>query len=97
MTSDPIAGDVVNAVDGLPLAEGAPGAGASYTVHPILAGIADDEERFDAIGTPPTGKPRWTPDKANRPACRQSSRPSLLRRRPAQSTRSRGTRRSGRR
>ncbi|MER6563618.1 DUF6192 family protein [Streptomyces sp. NPDC001027] len=50
-------------------------AGVSYTVHRILAGIADEEERFEAIGTPPAGKSRWTPDEANRRAGRQVVKP----------------------
>ncbi|MGW0990707.1 DUF6192 family protein [Streptomyces sp. NPDC002486] len=40
--------------------------GVSYTVHRILAYIEDDQERFDAILTPPGGKARWTPDEASR-------------------------------
>jgi hypothetical protein len=51
------------------------GAGVSYTVHRILAGIADEQERFEAIGTPPEGKSRWTPDEANRRAGRQVVKP----------------------
>lgn len=50
-------------------------AGVSCMVHRILAGIADEEERFEAIGTPPRGKPRWTPDEANRRAGRQVVKP----------------------
>ncbi|MFZ3555939.1 DUF6192 family protein [Streptomyces sp. BH055] len=50
-------------------------AGVSYTVHRILAGIADAEERFEAIGTPPAGKSRWSPDEANRRAGRQAVKP----------------------
>lgn len=50
-------------------------AGVSYTVHRILAGIADEEERSKAIGTPPAGKSRWTPDEANRRAGRQVVKP----------------------
>ncbi|WP_031079287.1 DUF6192 family protein [Streptomyces sp. NRRL WC-3742] len=38
----------------------------SFTVHRILAGIPDEEERFKAILTPPEGKARWTPDGASR-------------------------------
>ncbi|MEU9382434.1 DUF6192 family protein [Streptomyces sp. NPDC048279] len=49
--------------------------GVSYTVHRILAGIADEQERFEAIGTPPAGKSRWTPDEANRRAGRQVVKP----------------------
>ncbi|MEO3768629.1 DUF6192 family protein [Streptomyces sp. B8F3] len=40
--------------------------GVSYTVHRILAYIEKDQERFDAILTPPGGKARWTPDDASR-------------------------------
>ncbi len=40
--------------------------GVSYTVHRILAYIENDQERFDAILTPPGGKARWTPDDASR-------------------------------
>ncbi|SNX88556.1 hypothetical protein SAMN06272735_9014 [Streptomyces sp. TLI_55] len=47
----------------------------SYTVHSILAAIADDEERFAAILTPPPGKPRWTPDEARRRTGRQVAKP----------------------
>ncbi|MGW2050304.1 DUF6192 family protein [Streptomyces sp. NPDC001858] len=36
--------------------------GLSFTVHNILAGITDDEERWTTILTPPGGKFRWTPD-----------------------------------
>ncbi|MEU1450487.1 DUF6192 family protein [Streptomyces mirabilis] len=50
-------------------------AGVSFTVHRILAGIADEEERFEAIATPPKGKSRWTPDEANRRAGRQVVKP----------------------
>lgn len=50
-------------------------AGVSYTVHRILAGTADEEERFEAIGTPPAGKSRWTPGEANRRAGRQVVKP----------------------
>ncbi|MGV9788500.1 DUF6192 family protein [Streptomyces sp. NPDC003435] len=45
--------------------------GVSCKVHRILAGIADEVERFEAIGTPPEGKPQWMPDEANRRAGRQ--------------------------
>ncbi|MET7914090.1 DUF6192 family protein [Streptomyces avermitilis] len=47
----------------------------SFTVHKILASIADDEKRFDTILTPPKGKSRWTPDEANRQVGRQVERP----------------------
>ncbi|MGW1521589.1 DUF6192 family protein [Streptomyces sp. NPDC002287] len=50
-------------------------AGVSHTVHRILAGIADEQERFAAILTPPEGKPRWTPDEANRRVGRQVQKP----------------------
>lgn len=49
--------------------------GVSFTVHRILAGIADDEERFEVLRTPPEGKTRWTPDEANRRAGRQVVKP----------------------
>ncbi|MEU1131077.1 DUF6192 family protein [Streptomyces sp. NPDC005900] len=39
--------------------------GVSFTVHRILGGIEDNEERFAAIRTPPQGKSRWTPDDAS--------------------------------
>jgi hypothetical protein len=48
--------------------------GVSFTVHRIPAGIADEEERFSTIFTPP-GKTRWTPDEANRWAGRQVVKP----------------------
>ena len=51
----------------------------SFTVHKILAAIADDEERFTTILNPPEGKARWTPDEANRagrPAGRQTRHPA---------------------
>ncbi|MEU9438615.1 DUF6192 family protein [Streptomyces sp. NPDC048252] len=35
--------------------------------------MADEEERFEAILTPPAGKSRWSPDEANRRAGRQAS------------------------
>jgi hypothetical protein len=47
----------------------------SYTVHSVLASIADDDERFAAILTPPPGKPRWTPDEAKRRTGRQVAKP----------------------
>lgn len=50
-------------------------AGVSWTVHRILAGIADEQERFAAILTPPPGKKRWTPDEANRRVGRQVENP----------------------
>ncbi|MCM3301681.1 DUF6192 family protein [Streptomyces albogriseolus] len=49
--------------------------GVSFTVHRIFAGIADEEERFAVILTPPEGKSRWTPDEANRRAGRQVVKP----------------------
>ncbi|MFK4111092.1 DUF6192 family protein [Streptomyces sp. NPDC002176] len=49
--------------------------GVSYTVHRIWAGIAGEVERFEAIGTPPEGKPQWMPEEANRRAGRQVVRP----------------------
>ncbi|MFF3982274.1 DUF6192 family protein [Streptomyces sp. NPDC001828] len=47
----------------------------SFTVHNILAAIADDEERFTTILNPSEGKPRWTPDEANRRIGRQVVEP----------------------
>ncbi|WP_443078953.1 DUF6192 family protein [Streptomyces sp. NBC_01497] len=47
----------------------------SFTVHQILASIADDEERFTTILSPPEGKSRWTPDEANRRVGRQVVKP----------------------
>ncbi|MFF7191853.1 DUF6192 family protein [Streptomyces sp. NPDC008222] len=47
----------------------------SFTVHNILASIADDEERFAAILTPPSGRSRWTPDEAKRRTGRQVANP----------------------
>ncbi|MGW2183443.1 DUF6192 family protein [Streptomyces sp. NPDC001732] len=49
--------------------------GVSFTVHNILAAIADDEERFTTILNPPEGKYRWTPDEANRRVGRQVVKP----------------------
>ncbi|MFJ4410928.1 DUF6192 family protein [Streptomyces sp. NPDC088910] len=49
--------------------------GVSFTVHQILASIADDEERFATILTLPEGKSRWTPDQANRRVGRQVVKP----------------------
>ncbi|MFE3827192.1 DUF6192 family protein [Streptomyces sp. NPDC059092] len=49
--------------------------GVSFTVHQILASITDDDERFNAITSPPKGKARWTPDGANRRVGRQVERP----------------------
>jgi hypothetical protein len=49
--------------------------GVSFTVHRTLASIANDEERFAVILTPPEGKDRWTPDEANRRAGRQVVKP----------------------
>ncbi len=50
-------------------------ASVSYTVHRIVAGIADEEQRFQTIGAPPRGKSRWTPDEAKRQAGRQIVHP----------------------
>ncbi|MFJ8150320.1 DUF6192 family protein [Streptomyces sp. NPDC096048] len=47
----------------------------SFTVHNILAAIADDEERFTTILNLPEGKSRWTPDSANRRVGRQVVKP----------------------
>lgn len=49
--------------------------GVSFTVHSILAGIVDDEERWATILTPPEGKARWTPDEAKRRTGRQVVKP----------------------
>ncbi|WP_406429999.1 DUF6192 family protein [Streptomyces sp. NBC_00631] len=49
--------------------------GVSFTVHNILAGIADDEERWATILTPPEGRSRWTPDDAKRRTGRQVVKP----------------------
>ncbi|WP_051853297.1 DUF6192 family protein [Streptomyces aureocirculatus] len=49
--------------------------GVSYTVHRILGGIEDDEERYAAVKTPPEGKSRWTPDDASRRVGRQVENP----------------------
>ncbi|MFE9374729.1 DUF6192 family protein [Streptomyces sp. NPDC006711] len=49
--------------------------GVSFTVHNILAGIVDDEERWATILTPPEGKARWTPDEAKRRTGRQVVKP----------------------
>ncbi|MEU6381695.1 DUF6192 family protein [Streptomyces sp. NPDC046909] len=50
-------------------------ADVSFTVHSIFAAIADDEERFAVILTPPPGKARWTPDEARRRTGRQVDKP----------------------
>jgi hypothetical protein len=47
----------------------------SFTVHKILAGIADEEDRYAAILTPPEGKARWTADEARRRVGRQVEHP----------------------
>ncbi|MEU5396607.1 DUF6192 family protein [Streptomyces tibetensis] len=47
----------------------------SFTVHKILAGIADEQERFAAVLTPPPGKTRWSADEARRRVGRQVERP----------------------
>ncbi|WP_369035192.1 DUF6192 family protein [Streptomyces adonidis] len=39
---------------------------ASFNIYKILADIEDEQERFEAILTPPGGKPRWTSDDASR-------------------------------
>ncbi|MCZ4103317.1 DUF6192 family protein [Streptomyces sp. H39-C1] len=49
--------------------------GVSFTVHKILASVADEEERFAAVLTPPDGKSRWTPDDAKRRTGRQVENP----------------------
>ncbi|MFF7249876.1 DUF6192 family protein [Embleya sp. NPDC008237] len=49
--------------------------GVSFTVHKILAVIADERERFAAILTPPEGEARWTADGARRRVGRQVDRP----------------------
>ncbi|WP_326594508.1 DUF6192 family protein [Streptomyces sp. NBC_01803] len=49
--------------------------GVSFTVHRILASIADDEERFAAIADPPPGRPCWTPDEANRRVGQRVAKP----------------------
>ncbi|WP_225882147.1 DUF6192 family protein [Streptomyces aureocirculatus] len=53
-------------------------AGASCTVHRILADIEDEAERFTVIKTPPGGKARWTPD-AGRHSTSQAAAFSPLR------------------
>ncbi|MFG2352054.1 DUF6192 family protein [Streptomyces phaeochromogenes] len=50
-------------------------ADVSFSVHGILASIADEEERFAAILTPPPGRSRWTPDEAKRHTGRQVDKP----------------------
>lgn len=50
-------------------------AGVSFTVHKILAGITDEEERFAVIVAPPEGKARWTADEARRKVGRQVEHP----------------------
>jgi hypothetical protein len=52
--------------------------GCRFTVHNILAAIADDEERFTTILKPSESKSRWTPDKANRRVGRQVVKPVTL-------------------
>ncbi|MCM2416554.1 DUF6192 family protein [Streptomyces sp. RKAG293] len=47
----------------------------SFTVHKILASIADEQERFTAILNTPEGKARWTPDDALRRVGQQVARP----------------------
>ncbi len=45
-------------------------ADVSHTIHKILAGIPDEQERFEAVNNPPPsprgGPPRWTHDSAKR-------------------------------
>ncbi|MEU6016679.1 DUF6192 family protein [Streptomyces sp. NPDC047515] len=50
--------------------------GVSFTVHRVLGGIPDEEERFAAIKQPPEGKSRWTVDDANRRVGRQVENPA---------------------
>ncbi|MFD5799460.1 DUF6192 family protein [Streptomyces diastatochromogenes] len=41
----------------------------SHSIHGILAGIPDENERFEALDNPPPdkfGQRRWTPDAAKR-------------------------------
>ncbi|MFF7161833.1 DUF6192 family protein [Streptomyces sp. NPDC008086] len=38
----------------------------SFTIHRILARIEDDNERFEAVPTPPERKTRWMRDDAKR-------------------------------
>ncbi|MFG3223939.1 DUF6192 family protein [Kitasatospora sp. NPDC048194] len=45
--------------------------GVSFTVHEVLAGIADERERFEAILNPPQPRGRWTADDAKRRVGRQ--------------------------
>lgn len=47
----------------------------SYTVHKILAGITDEQERFAAILNPPEGRARWSADEARRRVGRQVEHP----------------------
>ncbi|WP_043464028.1 DUF6192 family protein [Kitasatospora sp. MBT66] len=49
--------------------------GVSHTVHEILAGIADEQERFETILNPPQPRGKWTPDEAKRRVGRQVERP----------------------
>ncbi|MFI9329240.1 DUF6192 family protein [Kitasatospora sp. NPDC052868] len=49
--------------------------GVSFTVHEILASIADEAERFEVILDPPKPRGRWTPDEAKRKLGRQVERP----------------------
>ncbi|MCX4821565.1 DUF6192 family protein [Streptomyces sp. NBC_01142] len=49
--------------------------GVSFTAHNILASLADDEERWATILTPPPDKSRWTPDEARRRTGRQVAKP----------------------
>ncbi|HWU08979.1 MAG TPA: DUF6192 family protein [Streptomyces sp.] len=41
-------------------------AGVSFTVHRVLGQIEDEDERFEAIKTPPVDKARWNTDDAKR-------------------------------
>jgi len=50
-------------------------AGVSFTVFRVLAAIAGDGERFEAVRTPPPKKGRWTVDDAKRRVGRQVTHP----------------------
>lgn len=47
----------------------------SFHVHKVLAGIADDEERYAAVLDPPGDKGRWTSDGAKRRVGQQVEHP----------------------
>lgn len=49
--------------------------GVSFTIHRLLAGITDEQERYAAILNPPEGKARWTPDDARRRVGQQVVKP----------------------